>query len=170
MLNSDSAKTKSALKPYYHPKLLLITGLVLVILLSVGAWMAFRDEAPAYQRLRADSSLTVAGRQFELQLANTSAERTRGLSGQQGMAADQGMLFVFDKAASQCFWMKDMQFSIDMIWLDASRRVTAVSDRVPPASYPQSFCANGQYVLELNAGLAAELGITPGKTLAWRTK
>jgi uncharacterized membrane protein (UPF0127 family) len=112
-------------------------------------------------------SMAVDGKSFRLEVADTNKSRAQGLSGRAGLPPDQVMLFVFDEPSKQCMWMKDMQFAIDMVWLDAEKKVVHVERNVSPDTYPDSFCAKSpaKYVLEFSAGQAAALGITPGKTL-----
>jgi uncharacterized membrane protein (UPF0127 family) len=110
---------------------------------------------------------TVGTRQYRLVEAQTAAEREKGLSGRKNLALNQGMLFVYQKPGTYCFWMKDMRFSIDMIWLGNSKQVLAVKPNVSPSTYPQSFCPvpNAKYVIELSAGQARAAGIAPGTVI-----
>ncbi len=84
----------------------------------------------------------------------TPETRQQGLSGRQTLAADEAVLFVFDEPTGQCFWMKDMNFAIDMVWLDARREVVHVVTAAEPESYPGTFCpgSEARYVLETAAG------------------
>ncbi|MEK7552987.1 MAG: DUF192 domain-containing protein [Patescibacteria group bacterium] len=93
---------------------------------------------------------------LELEIADDEAERVRGLSGRASLPADHGLLFIFDQPTRPGFWMKEMNFPIDIIWLDENRRVLALNELVSPASYPQTFFppAPIKYVLEVNAGWA----------------
>ena len=94
-------------------------------------------------------------------------DRALGLSGRESIG-DDGMLFEFDTISTEnCFWMKDMQFAIDMIWLDEQKQVITVKENVAPDTYPESFCPEDAalYGLEVGAGRATELGIVTGETL-----
>jgi uncharacterized membrane protein (UPF0127 family) len=102
----------------------------------------------------------------ELEPAQTPAEQAKGLSGRDSLADNQGMLFIFESPDQQCFWMKDMNFSIDMVFLDANKKVVRVDENVDPNSYPNTFCAYAvKYVIEITAGKAGSLGIENGQTL-----
>lgn len=109
----------------------------------------------------------IEGRTYTIEVADTEAEREQGLSGRNSLPADTAMLFIFDQPGQQCFWMKDMQFSLDIIWLDAGRRVVHIEQNVSPSSYPDSFCPPkaSQYVVELNAGQARQLGLKQGSVM-----
>ena len=77
------------------------------------------------------------------------------------------MLFVFAKPSVQCFWMKDMQFPIDIIWLDSTKKVTHIETNVDPMTYPKQYCGDDttKYVIELRAGEAAAAQIAVARTL-----
>jgi uncharacterized membrane protein (UPF0127 family) len=99
----------------------------------------------------------------ELEYATTPRERTLGLSGRSFMPANRGMLFAFERPATQCMWMKDMEFNLDMIWLSPDRKILRILKDISPASYPKSFCADAtSYVVELNSGTSDKLGLHIG--------
>ncbi len=103
-----------------------------------------------------------------IETVETPEEKRRGLSGRNSISDGDGMLFTFDtQATSNCFWMKDMQFAIDMVWLDDQKNVVTVTENVAPDTFPESFCPESpaSYGLEVGAGRASELGIEPGETL-----
>jgi len=74
------------------------------------------------------------------------------------------MLFVFPKDGKYAFWMKDMHFPIDIIWLSAEGSVVYMAQNVPPGSFPQTFRPDvlARYVLELPAGYAKEYNVVVG--------
>ena len=74
------------------------------------------------------------------------------------------MVFVFSAEGQRCFWMKDMNFAIDMVWLDSKKRVIALEQNVQPDSYPDSYCHDGaQYVVEFAVNTAEQLRLNPGE-------
>lgn len=109
-------------------------------------------------------------RRFCVEVADDDRERARGLMFRDSMAATDGMLFVFEQDAVQSFWMMNTRIPLDILYFDAQRRLVSVAAGVPPCrsttrcpSYPSEGPA--RYVLELNAGLARELGVRPGDEL-----
>lgn len=129
----------------------VIVALVALSLLAVGV-MAFgvqhsRENARMH-------SVTIGGETVFVTVAQTQEERQRGLSGRPGLAADEGMLFVFPKDGVYSFWMKDMLFSIDIIWISGDSSVVHIEKDVSPASYPRTYSSEGpaRFVLELPAG------------------
>ncbi|HKU18984.1 MAG TPA: DUF192 domain-containing protein [Candidatus Saccharimonadales bacterium] len=133
-------------------------------LLFIGAWAALLGFA-LFSNNTAYRTLVSNGHQYSLQVADSDASRQKGLSGVGSLAANKGMVFVYPREESLCFWMKEMHFSLDMVWLNARLQITHIEADVQPSSYPQSFCAQGQYVIELNAGQARAARIAPWQTL-----
>ena len=114
--------------------------------------------------------VTLGGVPFRVELAVTSQERTQGLSGHAPLAADEGMLFVFEKAQTYSFWMREMLFPLDMIWIDAECTVAHITRNAPPQAPDQSLSDLPRYgppvpvlyVLEINAGQAESAAVTVG--------
>src|SRR3990167_108779 len=108
-----------------------------------------------------NSAMRFGSKHLKYEIVDTSAEREKGLSGRTSLGADQAMLFVFDTADKYCFWMKDMKFPIDMVWLDSSKKVVHMEQNVDPSTYPHSFCSEtgALYVVEVNAGIIQKTGL-----------
>ena len=114
--------------------------------------------------------LMVGAARFIAEVADDSDERTLGLSFRDSLDADRGMWFVFDREGARSFWMREMRFSLDLIWVDAERRVVDITHEAPPPApgTPSSALPTyspttpAQYVLEINGGLARRLQIEIG--------
>ena len=141
-----------------HKKRQPRVGLALFMLVF-GGFLLFRGVSG----LLDDTHQVVAPRgRINAEFVETPELREMGLSGREGLGRNNGMLFVFDnETVNRCFWMKDMKFSIDMIWLDSDKKVVHIQENVSPDTYPESYCpdAPAQYVLEVEAGRAEQLGI-----------
>jgi uncharacterized protein len=112
--------------------------------------------------------LYVHGITYKLEAVIDTQAQLKGLGGRARMPRDQGMLFAYDQsAAGRCFWMKDMRFALDIIWIDSYKKVVTVAPDISPKTYPGDSCPSGpsQFVIELNAGEAQRAGIGPGMTL-----
>lgn len=111
------------------------------------------------------NTLRVNNQTFAAEFATTDTARQKGLSDRPSIADDQAMVFVFHNPDTRCFWMKDMKFDIDIVWLDAAKRVNAVEQQVTPDTYPSSFChVNAKYVVEFASGTVRQLGLRLGDT------
>ncbi len=107
---------------------------------------------------------------YTVDVAGTPEERQQGLSGRPTMAEDVGMLFIFEEERPLHFWMKDMHFPLDIIWIDGQCELVGVSAEVPTAP-PDAESADipranspfpALYVLEVNAGEWAGNGMSAG--------
>lgn len=96
------------------------------------------------------------GRNVLAEVAREEQDKVQGLSDRNCLDEGKGMLFVYDATGDYCFWMKDMHFPIDMIWLDDDKKIVTIHANVEPGTYPKSFCPDkpAQYILELNSGAA----------------
>jgi uncharacterized protein len=112
-------------------------------------------------------TLTIGNTTLSVEVAVTDAERELGLSNRTSLERGSGMLFVFDPPKAAHFWMKDMRFSIDMIFAGADGTILNIAHRVAPDTYPTTFASAGpaQYVLEVPAGYAADMGIAEGQKI-----
>lgn len=107
---------------------------------------------------------------YSVELAISPEERQQGLSGREHLPQDAGMLFVFEEERPLHFWMKEMHFPLDIIWIDAQCRLVEVAasvptpppnadnDEIPRVHSPSP----ARYVLEVNAGEAERNGLRPG--------
>ena len=107
-------------------------------------------------------------RRFRVELADDDAERQRGLMFRESLAADRGMLFDFGSAAPRSFWMKNTLAPLDIIFIGEDGRVQNVGAGIPFSEAPVPSAGSARYVLEINAGLAAKLGVQPGDKVRHR--
>ncbi len=115
---------------------------------------------------RVDLRWSGGSESFAVELADSPDERSRGLMFRAEMAPDAGMLFVYESPRRASFWMKNTLIPLDMIFADATGRVTRVhSNAVPGDLTPIDGGTDVVFVLEVNGGLAARLGIAPGAAL-----
>ena len=135
----------------------LIKILSALIIVSIPAYVFFRTKTYP-QRVIIDNHV------IDVEVADNVILMTKGLSGHKPLDDSQGMLFVFAQPADNKFWMKDMTFSIDMVWFDADRKIIFIERGATPESYPKTFGPNAdsQYVLEINSGIADKLGLKIG--------
>lgn len=107
--------------------------------------------------------------EFVVEVADDDTERTRGLMFRESMNENHGMLFVFEGEQPLAFWMKNTRITLDILYFDRQARLVSIQARVPPCvtafcpSYPSDGPA--QYVLELNGGRSAPLGLVRGAAI-----
>ncbi|MFC1690254.1 DUF192 domain-containing protein [Pseudomonadota bacterium] len=106
---------------------------------------------------------------FTVELAESQEKQALGLMFRESMPDDHGMLFIFPGEGMRSFWMKNTKIPLDIFYFDENLKLVSVQENVPPCrsqrcpGYPSTGPA--RYVLELNAGKAAELGVKPGDVL-----
>lgn len=108
---------------------------------------------------------------FKLEVAKTEKEKQIGLSKFKNLSKDKGMVFIFDKPSYYSFWMKDMKFPIDILYIKGEKIVTIHEDQRPPQSgnpfivYPSQ---PADKVLEINSGLTKKYGIKVGDKVTFK--
>jgi uncharacterized membrane protein (UPF0127 family) len=117
--------------------------------------------------VRHDVTLLMPKGALNVEVVDTAASRELGLSGRPSMNDDEGMLFVFDVPGRYGFWMKDMLFPIDMVWINGNGIVVSIERNVTPESYPKAYInqSDASYVLELGAGRAEVFGLYMGSKI-----
>ena len=138
---------------------------LLMLMAALGGCNGPQADPPGEASVRIGEKAT-----YRVDMAVTPEERRQGLSGRETMARNAGMLFVFEEEQPRQFWMKDMRFPLDIIWIDGQCRLidvaadvptpppNASNDEIPRVQSPSP----ARYVLELNAGEWARAGLSPG--------
>lgn len=160
-----------------YNKRVIIAIVVIAVLLIAGLIVfhyVLKSQVAAVPAKLPSIAATIGGQQFNLEVASTMAEQTKGLSGRASLGADDGMLFVFGMPSIQFFWMPDMNFPIDLIWLRGDTIIGFQPDMQTPAELGSTstatlpiFASPGlvDRVIELNQGEIAELGLKVGDTV-----
>ncbi len=106
----------------------------------------------------------LGGETFDVMVARTKEEQERGLSGLSGLKDGEAMVFPYEVPDYYGFWMKDMMFPIDIVWLDGNLRVVSIERSVAPETYPKIFfpSAPARFVAEFSAGTIDRLGVSMG--------
>lgn len=172
-------KTKSALSD--RAKVLIVAGigfLFLTALFSLFVYglmllprhlqTTFDDRCPVSFESSEFNGLDTQLTCVDLELAVSEQQKAIGLSKYRILPESQGMLFVYDKPEKACIWMKDMSFSIDIVWLNEDEKITKIKENVSPQTYPDIFCSKTDdtaFVIELVAGVADKAGLKVGDTL-----
>ena len=132
--------------------------------LSLAGGMAAADTcSPEQVNLRGDWGQA----RFTIALADTGPERSQGLMHVKEMPTSSGMLFVYPDARNVSFWMKNTFIPLDLIFLDATGTVKRVHENAVPHDETPISGGSGDIlaVLEINGGLAGQLGIVAGSEM-----
>lgn len=130
-------------------KILLI---LVVIVIAIGFFKIKKPEEKI-DSLKSPT-LTINNKTIAVEIADTTAKRRLGLSGRESLAPGTGLLFVFDEPDYHSFWMKEMNFPIDIFWLDENHQIVDSWLNAPPDSFPEARTSKvpAKYVLETNPG------------------
>ena len=119
------------------------------------------------------ANVTIKGFELNTEIPVTSELMSKGLSVKNQLKENEAMLFVFEEPARHSFWMKDMKFPIDIIWLDSNGKIVHIEGNLEPC--PLVFVCPGyapnvdsQYVLETVAGFTQRHNISVGTNVDFK--
>lgn len=149
---------------------IFLLGLFLVVAIAVVVVYKGQNENVLYERSEnalKTTTVTIKSREFNAEVVATAESRVRGLGGRIGMGENEAMLFVFFDSDKHGIWMKDMNFPIDVVWIDESFLVTHIEEGLSPDSFPKIFypASPASFVLELPAGAVSEAGLLTGEKI-----
>ncbi len=115
---------------------------------------------------RLTRTIFLQGRPYKVVVSHTDEMRQQGLSNTLTIPHD-GMLFVFPEEEFAGFWMEDMNYSIDIVWMDADSKIVDITKEVSPKTYPKVFYPTEpvKYVLEFPGGFSDSIGIQVGSRI-----
>jgi len=117
-------------------------------------------------------NIKIGKNNLSVAIADDNCKTSLGLSGISELKEDEGMLFLFEKLGSHGFWMKNMKFPIDILWLDNNFKVVGMENNVSPDSYPKTFGKGyiSMYVLEVPSGYSQKNNIKVGDQIIFNKK
>ena len=148
-------------------KTILLLILVLLLFVVWGHFARPKNIPDSHISEKAGGVMHYKEKEIPVEFADTPAQQTKGLSGRFSMTPMTGMLFRFTKDDPYPFWMPDMHFSIDIIWLNSSFEIVHIEPRISPETYPTLFSSPtpARFVLELPEGTARILGLKIGEKI-----
>ena len=126
---------------------------LLIIIFTFLCFFLLRNSFSSTLKINNIKYVKIAGNIVKVDLALNEKDQNQGLSGRVGLKDDEGMLFVFNNVDKYSFWMKDMNFPIDIIWVSSDFRVVYIKKNATPESYPMAFTPDkdAKYVLEVKS-------------------
>ena len=152
-------------------------SIVIVLILSVSVLYKYLNsssivdentnvQASGAENKKKDNGVTVkvGDAVVGADIADTSLKRMKGLSGRVSLGDGEGMLFVYDKSGIYTFWMPDMNFAIDIIWISGDGKVVHIKENARPEDYPEKYTPleYARYVLEVPSGYVKKNNIEIG--------
>lgn len=144
-------------------KIFLITIFVFVFLIA-GFFLLFVNQPP-----KKWGRVCFKEHCFDVELAQNSIERTKGLMFRKSLEQNKGMLFLFNKEAKYSFWMKNTFISLDIIWINKDKKIVFISENNQPCKW--YYCSSikptkdAKYILEVNSGIVKKVGLKIGDEL-----
>ena len=148
-------------------KKVILVFLIIVLIVVLGLFLK-----PIRQDILVEYKKTdvILGQEvFSAQIADNDVLRELGLSYRKNLGERDAMLFVFEKPSIQKFWMKDMNFPIDIIWLNEQKKIVHIEKSVKPDTFPDSFGPKQDvlYVIEVGSMVSDSLGLSLGDTVSF---
>lgn len=127
------------------------------------------DDFVNYYQSKNRTEISLPNGSIIVDVAVNDADRQKGLSGKKMIDDKSGLLFVFEKPDKHGFWMKDMNFPIDIVWIDDNKKIIGISSNLGPETYPDIFFPPNdiKYALEINAGLSRKNNFATGTPLTF---
>jgi uncharacterized membrane protein (UPF0127 family) len=149
-------------------RLVLVGGLI-GLGASTFTKISLANPNACHASYRHDTTIKANSDYIDAEVPENGQKKGIGLGARPCIGADQGMLFVFSKPDNYNFWMKDMKFPIDIVWINENKLVIGTTANISPATYPKTYTSSApaKYVLELRAGRAQQLNIAEGTNLSF---
>jgi uncharacterized membrane protein (UPF0127 family) len=166
----------------------LLVILLVLVLTGISLWLGFlRSDtdpggptapaetiAPTHTAQRIEGELTFIKsnepnqvKRIAIEIADTPEKRNRGLMDRRSLPDSTGMLFIFDRAGQQNFWMKNTYIPLDIIFVNGDKRIVKIHKYAAPHSidsYPSE--KDAQYVVEVNGGFTDQHNIQEGDRIS----
>lgn len=144
-------------KKYRHISIAIIVVFCLTFL-----FFLLRKDTVSSETLK----IEIKGKNYTVQVARTALSREKGLSETQKIPHD-GMIFIFPDSGIYSFWMKDMNYPIDILWIDKNFQIIEMRENIYPGTYPEVFTPEKEslYVLETQAGFVEKHNIKVNDTV-----
>jgi uncharacterized membrane protein (UPF0127 family) len=143
-----------------------LSAFIVASLLFISS--SFKDDAVRMTGVKHEATMVLPEASIDVEIVDTKEEVERGLSGRLSIGEKEGMLFVFPEMGKYSFWMKEMNFPIDIIWISDEGRVVYIKENATPDSYPKKTFMNdafAKYVLEMKTGSASKYGLYLGTSV-----
>ena len=145
-------------------KFYIFLGIVTILFTASIFAFKINGSEPAKNENGAPVRIQIRDAEIRAEEAATPDERAQGLSGRLALADNEGMFFVFDTPDYYQFWMKDMNFPLDIIWIGEDLVIKDIKENISPETFPMAFspASPALYVLEAQAGFSRKNGLITG--------
>jgi hypothetical protein len=142
-------------------EIIILSGIIIVLLII----FYFKKTPTKYTNVK------IGDTEIRAEIADTFIKQTKGLMFRKSLPDNEGMLFVFDDEDYHSFWMMNMSFPIDIIWINKEKKVVDIVKNAQPCRFSCSSYRPGEkvmYVLEVNANFTEEHGVKVGSKIEFK--
>jgi len=135
---------------------------IIIVIIAIGFVYRLLSKNPTNN---STINLNIKNEKFNLEVAQTLTQKSRGLSNRSSLCSNCGMIFVYQKEGTYPFWMKDTLIPLDIIWISSRGVVTDIVTANPQPNTPITKLTlyqntkPAQYIIELNANRSQEIGL-----------
>lgn len=140
-------------------------GIALVLIIVAGVLMVLSIN-------KRKTPITLGDQVVYARVADTDDSRRKGLSGTAPLGEREAMLFVFETPGRWGMWMREMNYNLDIVWLDSNKQVVSMVQDVSPDTYPKVFLPDKDalYVVELPAGYIKDHNVGLGQVAGFTAR
>lgn len=141
---------------------------VIIVIITIGLVYRLLSKNPTNN---STINLNIKNEKFNLEIAKTLTQKSRGLSNRSSLCSNCGMIFVYQKEGTYPFWMKDTLIPLDIIWISNQGVITDIVTANPQPNTPITKLTlyqntkPAQYIIELNAGRCREIELQAGNQI-----
>lgn len=143
-------------KKYFYPFIILF---ILFIIFSFSLF---------YKNNKKFLKIEIGDQEYSAEVVSSENEREKGLSGRNGLCENCAMLFIFPKPGKYSFWMKNMNFNLDIIWVSGKKIVYIAKDVSSDYPYSINPVKEADKVIEIKGGLSNKLNLRTGDEINMR--
>ena len=140
-------------------KIILLIAILFILFIALSLIVLFLNIKPKI------SKVLINSKEIKVEIADTPEKQYKGLSNRDSLCQDCGMLFIFPDKAEKTFTMRDMLFSIDIIWI-SDEKIVKIDEELPLPDSPdlKKYYSSQpvDYVLEVNNGFCQKNNIKAG--------
>ena len=129
---------------------------------SASAGSTFNGGQPELSRIKLRAGMHI----ISAEIADSTQTRANGLMNRSKMATNEGMLFVFERADTQCFWMRNTILPLSIAFMDDKGAIVSIADMKPQSDDSHCSAKPAKFALEMNQGWFAHKGVKPGSVIA----
>lgn len=133
--------------------------LIIIILTAIAVFVLYKKPSNPLSTIK----LRLGNSDYDLEIAQTMIQKSKGLSHRNSLCPNCGMIFIFNKDSIQPFWMKNTLIPLDMIWINSNNQITDIinANEINSTKLLQN-TKPARYVIELNLGDANKNGLKVG--------